>query len=387
MMADDKDVAEKTIAEDLVVTKYKMAGEIVNRVLKQVIDKCVSGASVREICQFGDQLLTEETSKVFKKEKELKKGIAFPTCISVNNCICHFSPVPTEPDYTLKDEDVTKVDLGAHIDGFIAVVAHTIVIGASSENKVTGRRADVVLAAHYASQAALRLIKAGNETYAVTDAVQKVAEAYKCKPVEGMLSHQLKQFKIDGEKTIIQNPTDAQKKEHEKFEFDKYEVYAMDVLISTGEGVGKETETRVSVYKKTDEMYQLKLKASRTFYTEVRQKHGNMPFNLRSFQDETKAKMGVVECVKNKLIEPFQVLYDKSGEFVAQFKFTVLLMPNGPHKITGLPFETELFQSENSITSPELKTILNSSANPKAAKKKKKKAETAEQPTEAEAAA
>lgn len=29
-MADDKDVAEKTIAEDLVVTKYKMAGEIVN---------------------------------------------------------------------------------------------------------------------------------------------------------------------------------------------------------------------------------------------------------------------------------------------------------------------------------------------------------------------
>lgn len=29
-MADDKDVEEKTIAEDLVVTKYKMAGEIVN---------------------------------------------------------------------------------------------------------------------------------------------------------------------------------------------------------------------------------------------------------------------------------------------------------------------------------------------------------------------
>jgi hypothetical protein len=43
-------------------------------VLKQVVDKCVVGASVREICEFGDALLTEETSKVFKKEKELKKG-------------------------------------------------------------------------------------------------------------------------------------------------------------------------------------------------------------------------------------------------------------------------------------------------------------------------
>lgn len=207
-------------------------------------------------------------------------------------------------------------DLGAHIDGFIAVVAHTIVVGASSENKVTGRRADVILAAHYASQAALRLLKPGNDTYAITEAVQKVADSYKCKPVEGMLSHQLKQFKIDGEKTIIQNPNDAQRKEHEKFELDKDEVYGMDVLVSTGEGVGKETDTRVSVYKKTDEIYQLKLKASRIFYSEVRTKHGNMPFNLRYFQDESKAKMAVTECVKNKLIEPFQVLYDKPGIFL-----------------------------------------------------------------------
>lgn len=84
-----------------------------------------------------------------------------------------------------------------------------------------------------------------------------------------MLSHQLKQFKIDGEKTIIQNPNDAQRKEHEKHELDKHEVYAMDVLVSTGEGIGKEGDTRVSVYKKTDEVYQLKLKASRMFYTEV----------------------------------------------------------------------------------------------------------------------
>lgn len=54
--------------------------------------------------------------------------------------------------------------------------------------------------------------------------MEKVCEAYKCKPIEGMLSHQLKQFKIDGEKTIIQNPNDAQKKEHEKFTLETHEV-------------------------------------------------------------------------------------------------------------------------------------------------------------------
>lgn len=38
-----------------------------------------------------------------------------------------------------------------------------------------------------------------------------------------------------------------------------------------------------------------------------------MPFNLRNFEEEAKAKMGVVECVAHKLIEPFQVLYEKKG--------------------------------------------------------------------------
>ncbi|KAF4516882.1 hypothetical protein B566_EDAN011226 [Ephemera danica] len=392
----DKDEAEKTIAEDLVVTKYKMAGDIVNRILKQIVDKCVVGASVREICEFGDKEILDETAKVFKKEKELKKGIAFPTCISVNNCICHFSPVSSDPDSKLKAEDLVKIDLGAHVDGFIAVVAHSLVIGATKDAKATGRKADVMLAAHHASQAALRLLKPGNETYQITEAVQKVAEAYNCKPIEGMLSHQLKQFKIDGEKTIIQNPNDAQKKEHEKFEIGPNEVYAMDVLISTGEGVsllahprliellssllgtvktvglcngstakfispsaaGREGDARVSIYKKTEETYQLKLKASRTFYAEVSHKYGNMPFNLRLLPEEGKARMGVVECLNHKLLDPFQVLYEKSSELVAHFKFTVLLMPNGPHRITGLQLDPDLYKSELTVSDPELKVSI-----------------------------
>lgn len=92
----------------------------------------------------------------------MKKGIAFPTCLSVNNCVCHFSPIRSEPDVLLKEGDVVKIDLGAHIDGFIAVSAFTTIVGASAEKPATGRKADAVLAAYYCSQAALRLLKIGN---------------------------------------------------------------------------------------------------------------------------------------------------------------------------------------------------------------------------------
>lgn len=66
----------------------------------------------------------------------MKKGLAFPTCVSVNHCICHFSPLRSEQDQQLNAGDMVKVDCGAHIDGFIATAAHTIVLGADKENKV-----------------------------------------------------------------------------------------------------------------------------------------------------------------------------------------------------------------------------------------------------------
>ena len=87
--------------------------------------------------------------------------------------------------------------------------------------------------------------------------------------MEGMLSHQLEQNKIDGEKTIIQNPSEAQRKEHEKYEFSLHEVYAVDVLISSGDGTGREKDAKITVYKKTEDTYMLKMKTSREFYSKV----------------------------------------------------------------------------------------------------------------------
>ena len=49
-------------------------------------------------------------------------------------------------------------DLGCHIDGFIAVVAHTHVV---QQGPVTGRAADVLSAVNTAGEVALRLVRPG----------------------------------------------------------------------------------------------------------------------------------------------------------------------------------------------------------------------------------
>ena len=44
-----------------------------------------------------------------------------------------------------------------------------------------------------------------------------------------------------------------------------------------------------------------------------------------------------------------------SGEIVAQFKFTVLLMPTGSHKITGITIDPSQYESEHKIEDEEIK--------------------------------
>jgi len=368
---------EPTIAENNVLTKYRTTGELVNKVLKTITEYCVAGASVRNICIEGDKLIEEEVSKIFKKEKDVTKGVAFPVCVSVNNCINHFSPLLSDNDVTIADGDLVKIDFGAHVDGFIAVVAHSLVVGATPENKVTGRKADAMLAAHFSAEAALRLFKPGNENTVISAAVTKVAEVFDCNPVEGMLSFQLQQNRLDGEKMIQQNPINSQRKDVDRSTVEPYEVYAMDVVISTGKGQGKEMDSRVTIFKKTDEVYSLKLKCSREFFRKVQKEHAVMPFNLRNFDDAVKARMGVMECLTHKLVEAYPVLWEKQGEVVAEFKYTVLVMPNGPQRITGLPFDLTMFESDHKIQdNAEVMNMVQSSLNVR--KKNKKKPAVAE---------
>uniref|UniRef100_A0A8B9HUQ4 Peptidase M24 domain-containing protein n=1 Tax=Astyanax mexicanus TaxID=7994 RepID=A0A8B9HUQ4_ASTMX len=205
---------EQTIAEDLVVTKYKMGADIANRALKAVTEAAKPGVSVLSLCEKGDAFIAAETGKVFKKEKEIKKGIAFPTCVSVNNFVCHFSPLKSDPDYTLQDGDLVKIDLGVHVDGFISNVAHSFVVGASKDAPVTGRKADVIKAAHLCAEAALRLVKPGNQ---VREGCVK-ANVFRCIAILAS--------EDTGAPLTGMNPD---KKDHEKAEFEVHEVYAVDV--------------------------------------------------------------------------------------------------------------------------------------------------------------
>lgn len=50
-----------------------------------------------------------QTGNMYKNvKKKIEKGIAFPTSVSVNNAVCHFSPLASD-ETLLEDGDIVKM--------------------------------------------------------------------------------------------------------------------------------------------------------------------------------------------------------------------------------------------------------------------------------------
>ncbi|CAH8540737.1 unnamed protein product [Heterobilharzia americana] len=127
-MSDQESDAEQDVLDDTVVNKYKMAAEVTNAVLLELIGLCVDGARIVELCELGDKRINEKVSQLFKKEKEMKK-----------------------------------------------------------DNKVTGRKADVIIAAHTAAEAVLRSLRPSIENSRASEIVGKATVDFNCHPVEGKM--------------------------------------------------------------------------------------------------------------------------------------------------------------------------------------------------------
>lgn len=287
----------------------------------------------------------------------------------------------------LKVGDTVKIDLGCHIDGYIAVAAHTLVVSESADSPpetVDSELGNVAVAAYNAMLIAANAIKAGATNKEVTEVVQRVASSYGVSPIATVRMHQMKRFVIDGVKEVaLKEPTPEDIEEGEEkvpeCTFEQAEVYAIDVAMTTGDGKVRPGDLRTTVYKRNVEAnYRLKMKASRYVLTEVDKKFPTLPFTLRHFEDERQAKMGITECVAHGLLAPYPSLHEKMDTKIAHFKCTVLLLPSGTSQVTGLPlpayFKTDkAADAETTAVLMEIADKAAKKAKKKAAKKKKKK--------------
>eukprot|EP00667_Euglena_gracilis_P003436 EG_transcript_3448 len=356
------------IDNDIVKTKYKTAGAIVNDVLKLVCKEAKVGVTPLELCELGDNTLTQMLAKVYHKHDHLPtktpRGIAFPTCVNVNEIVCHYSPIP-EGQVPLKAGDVVKIDVGAQIDGFPAVAAHTVVVQ-EEEKPVTGRIADLVQAAKLMMDVTVRSLRPGKKNNDIPPLLEKIAEAYGVNICEGVLSHQMKRYVLDGNQCILAKTSVDRRVDDVVFA--SGQVWTVDIALSSGKGKLFEGDSRCCVYKRNpDQQYMLKLKASKEALREIDSRFKAFPFSIRAL-DPKSGRLGISECLKHELVLPYPVLYEKPGEDVVHFKSTVFVF-NTLEVAAGFDPLQE-FVSEKKCEDAEIQEIARA---PLSIKKKSKK--------------
>ena len=322
------------------LTKYKTAAQISHKVLEDVTKLCKDGETYLSICQQGDKLLEEEVAKVYKGKK-ISKGISHPATVSPSSFITPYTPLSTDAEEaaaTLKTGDVIKIQLGAHIDGFGAIVCDTIIIG-TEPSKFSEEDANLLLATYWANELLLRLVippgllaagtdeekkkaqsvKAYTQTK-ITSLVEKVVKAYGCSIVESTTCWMFERNEIEGKKRIILAPSEGSRGEGVP---DIGEVWGLEMGVSAGSGKIKNLTNRPTLHRRTTLTYGLKRSTSRQILSEVVKKFGTFPFSLRQLEDERAAKVGVVECVRGNVLRQYEVVGDKDGEDVARLFTTV----------------------------------------------------------------
>lgn len=236
-----------------VLDKYKAASNVIEAALKQIIPLCKVDALILDICKAGDKAVEAEADKVYnnksKTGEKVSKGLAYPTCISVNGVIANFSPLPTDTDNAnlkLKENDIVKITLGAHIDGYASVGGESIIVTSAStiENDV---KADLVTAAYQATEAALRSAKAGLKNWEITNGIAKVLDEYKdgkfkVRGVEAAVTNasafgwRMQKDDIQAKKTITPFPSPEQRRDSDNTHtLEEGEVYQLTVAVTNAE--------------------------------------------------------------------------------------------------------------------------------------------------------
>jgi curved DNA binding protein len=408
-MADDKKAADVdySLANPDTLTKYKTAGQIAEKVLAQVAALCVPGAKIVELCEQGDKLIEEEVEKVYRGKK-VAKGSAHPVTVSSSSLITPYTPLKgdeAEAAVEIQEGEPVKIQLGAQIDLFGAIVCNTVFARAAdaASEPVTGREADLALATYFANELLLRLLlppgllaTGTDEEKAkavaakplpqskITALLERVTRAYECNLVESTTSWLFERDEIESTKKIVLSPGEGAKGDGVPA---VGEVWGVEVGVSLGSGKVKILEQRPTLHRRSTTAYQLTRPTSRKILSEVNKKFHHFPFSLRQLESERDAKSGVVECVRSNIFRAYEVVGDKDAAPVARLLTTVAITKNGLTRLSGPPpLDLSQYQSDKKIEDEEVLKILEQplARNTGNKKSKNKKKKTAKKEGEAE---
>ncbi|MBD3313454.1 type II methionyl aminopeptidase [Candidatus Woesearchaeota archaeon] len=286
--------------------QYRKAGKIASQAREFGIGLIKAGASLSEV-----------TEKIERKILDLGGELAFPTQVSLNDVAAHYCATPDD-EKVFSEGDLVKLDLGVHIDGYVADTAITIDLSKD------GKHEKLVNAAKEALQNAIKSVKPGVRTAEIGRMIQDSISKYGFAPVRNLGGHGVGRFTVHGPPSIpnYDNGDDTI--------IEEGMVFAIEPFASTGAGIVYERDD-ANVFMLTGKK-PVRNMMTRSVMKEIEGFNG-LPFTerwlVRKGMSLPKINFALKEIDNLGILRKFPPLPDKNNGLVSQAEHTVIVTKDG----------------------------------------------------------
>ncbi|KAM4056645.1 metallopeptidase family M24 domain-containing protein [Hirsutella rhossiliensis] len=299
--------AHRSLEDSAFLNDYRKAAEVHRQVRQSVQQTVKPGQTLTDIAvgiEDGVRALLGNAG--LEPGHSLQAGMGFPTGLSLNHCVAHYTPNPGRKDVVLQHEDVMKVDFGVHVNGWIVDSAFTVAFDSTYDS--------LLAAVKDATNTGIETAGIDVRICDVSSAIQEVMESYEVeirgrmfpvKPVRNICAHDIKQYRIHGE------------------------VFAIETFGTTGRGFLRD-DTGIYGYGLSHDAPRavaLPLTSANRLYKTIKENFGSLVFCRRYLERlGCERYLAGLNClVSNGILEPYQPLVDVPGSYSAQFEHTILL--------------------------------------------------------------
>ena len=284
-----------------VLEKYREAGRILAEVRADAIKKIKVGKKLLDAAESIENSIRQKGG-----------AVAFPTNISVNEEAAHATP--SKADASTFGTDLVKLDIGVHIDGYIADTAVTIDLGNNKE---------LVDASNSALERAIEVVRAGVDLAAISEVIEDTITGYGYLPVANLTGHGLERYTQHAPPAIHNRRTQSGSKLKEG------QVVAIEPFSSAGNG-------RVYETGKAEIFSLVKAKPVRSPEARAILKdidaYKTLPFAKRWLKGRVDLGLKQLETVG--IIRAYPVLKDRG--LVSQSEDTMIVTNDGSEVITRI---------------------------------------------------
>jgi len=278
---------------------YHEAGEILAQVRAETVDRIEVGAEHLAVAEFAEERI-----------RELGGEPAFPLNISIDEEAAHRTPA-IDDDATF-GSDLVNIDIGVHVDGWIADSAITV--------DLTGDHEPLVTASAEALEAAIERVEAGVDTAELGATIEETIREHGYKPVVNLTGHGLDRYEQHTDPTIPNRSVSS------GTTLEAGDVIAIEPFAT--DGSGKVMEGSNEEIFALDAERSVRNRDARQALEQITSEFRTLPFATR-WLDVRRPAMAIRRLKRQDIVHGYPVLKEADGTLVSQKEHTLIVTEDG----------------------------------------------------------